>query len=99
MHVEAVLQHNGEKVTISKDIKRINVIYVGQDKDIHVFECPFIVQGEWCSVTFGGSGVYVFDKKHICWKYEPKRLSLKKFSAWDPYVIMMDSKAHVALMP
>jgi len=99
MQVEAVVHHNGEKITIQKDITRINVIYVGQDKDIHVYELPFIVQGDWCSVTFGGCGVYVFDKKHICWKFERRRIKLKKFDEWHPYVLMMDAKAHEALMP
>jgi hypothetical protein len=98
MHVEAVLQHNGEKITITKDIKRINIIYIGQDKDLHLYDCPFTIQGEWCNVEIGKNH-YVFDKKHICWKYEPKRFSIKKFSEWDPYILMMDSKAHEALMP
>jgi len=98
MQVEAVLHHNGEQITIHKDIKRINVIYVGQDKDLHVFNSPFNIQGEWCYVQINKNG-YVFAKKHICWKYEPKRLQLKKFAAWEPYVLMMDSKAHDALMP
>lgn len=98
MQVESTIHHNGEKITITKNIKRINVIYVDRDKHLYYFQTPFLEFPEWCHITIRNQ-TFAFSKKNICWKYNKKLLSFRRNACWEPYVIMFDQNAYNAMMP
>jgi hypothetical protein len=83
---------------IYKNITTINIIYIGCNKELYIFKKPFIEQDEWCTINLNNLG-YVFAKSHICWRRFPPKRFHKKYAEWQPYILIMDSKAHDALMP
>lgn len=80
------------------DVKKLNVIYVNRDKQILFYRGSFFINEDNCMIKIN-KNMFMFNKKSICWRREPKRVKLKKYSDWEPYIFIMDSKAYEYMIP